>query len=87
MVCNIPADITAEKDHWLLLSGKCYIFMANQSLLSSLRAAVTTSLISHSLHFHVWEGETGRGFGSERPKAQNSFGIPFIIILFIIVPH
>lgn len=30
--------------------------------------AITMSLISHSLHFHVWEGETGWGFGSEKRK-------------------
>lgn len=36
--------------------------------------AITMSLISHSLHFHVWEGETGWGFGSKKQKPSTLLG-------------
>lgn len=73
-VCRDVSNIAEGFDHtaralavvkWNMLHfyGKSIMFVFTPN-------AITMSLFSHSLHFHVWEGETGWGFGSKKSKSQ-----------------
>ena len=75
MVVNIAAGLNHTERALAPVKWKMLHFYGKSIMFVFTPTAITMSLISHSLHFHVWESETGWGFGSKKANAKDSFGL------------
>lgn len=60
-------ELAVVKWNMLHFYGKSVMFAVTPN-------AITMSLIAHSLHFHVWEGETVWSFGSKTQEPRTPLG-------------
>lgn len=63
--CSITADLNHTVRALAPVKWKMLHFYGKSIMFVFTPTAIGVRFISHSLHFHVWEGETGWGSGSK----------------------
>lgn len=67
-------DLTTQWEQLAVVKWNMLHFYGKSVMFAFTPNAITMSLIAHSLHFHVWEGETVWSFGSKMQEPRTPLG-------------